>query len=95
MTNPQSSQQQSIQLSVAEAMKTGIYANVLAVTINPNEVVLDFAYRMPGNDGRDIQIVSRVNLSHETAKQVVSTLQNSILDYENKVKAANTSSGNA
>lgn len=80
--------QQTINLIVPEAMKTGMYANVLAVTINPNEVVLDFAYRMPGNEGRDIQIVSRVNMSHETAKQVISTLQNSILDYENKVKAA-------
>ncbi len=59
---------------------------MLAVSMNTQEVILDFAYRLPGNEGKEIQIVSRVNMSPETAKQVISTLQNSLLDFENKKK---------
>lgn len=78
-------QKKTINLQIKEDAKCGVYANVMAVTMNPNEVILDFAYRLPGT-GDQVQIVSRVNLSHQTAKQVISTLQNSLLDFENRKK---------
>lgn len=81
----QQAKKQSIQLNISETMKCGTYANVLAVSINSQEVVLDFGYRAP-NQANQITIVSRINLTHPTAKQVISTLQNSLLDFENKKK---------
>ena len=81
-----SEEKRTINLHIQEKDKCGVYSKMMAVSMNNQEVVLDFAYRLPGNQGNDVQIVSRVNMSHETAKQVISTLQNSLLDFENKKK---------
>jgi DNA-directed RNA polymerase subunit L len=80
-----SKENKSIKLHIRDEDKCGKYSNVLAVSINSQEVVLDFAYRMP-QASDDVHVVSRVNMSHTTARQIVTTLQNSLLDFENKKK---------
>lgn len=75
---------QSIQITVPEKARSGVYSNAVSVTINDNEVVLDMGYMIPNVRPMTIEVVSRVNMSHRTAEQFVSILQNSILDYRSK-----------
>jgi len=78
-------EKKSIKLHIRDEDKCGVYSNVMAVSISPSEVILDFGYKMPQMPN-EIQIVSRVNLSHSSAKQILTTLQNSLLDFDNKIK---------
>ena len=69
--------------------KVGAYANAVSVHINANEVVLDFGYSVPNTkDPHEIMITSRVNMNHRSAEQFLSVLQNSLLDFRNKLKEA-------
>ena len=72
-----------------EVSKVGAYANAVSVHINANEVVLDFGYSVPNTkDPHEIMITSRVNMNHRSAEQFLSVLQNSLLDFRNKLKEA-------
>ena len=75
---------QSIQINLPQQHRAGVYANAVSVMINDNEIVLDMGYIMPNVKPTTIEVVSRVNMSHRTAQQFVSILQNSILDYRSK-----------
>ncbi len=66
--------------------KSGTYANVVSVHVNGNEVVLDFGYLLPNSKPQAISVNSRVNMSHGTAKQFMTMLQNAMLDFDNKNK---------
>jgi hypothetical protein len=82
-------QKQDIKISLAaDAKAAGTYSNAVSVHVNPNEVVLDFAYALPNTNPTEIQIVQRINLNHRTAESFISVMQNAILDYRNKMKEA-------
>lgn len=76
--------QSTINITVPEKMRSGVYANAVSVTINDNEVIIDMGYILPNVKPTNIEVVSRVNMSHRTAEQFVSILQNSILDYRSR-----------
>ena len=69
-----------------EAAKVGSYCNAVSVHVNTNEVVVDFGYTVPGTTPQEIRVVERMNMNHRTAEQFVSVLQNSLLDFRNKIK---------
>ena len=86
----QNKEQQSYQVAYNEGLdQTGVYANVASVHVNSNEVILDFGYMVPNATPPQILINSRVNVSHATAQSFMSMFQNAMLDYKNKVDAAN------
>ena len=89
MTEDNQQPKQPIQIQVSEAQKTGVYSNAVSVTIGRNEMILDFGYVIPNVQPVTIQVVSRVNMSYEQAKNFLSTLQNAVLDYEKKLKIKN------
>lgn len=81
--------QQSVQMKFDPEMETGVYSNASSVHINGNELVLDFAYAIPRiakDQKQTLKVVSRVNMSHSSAKSFLNILSNAILDFENKKK---------
>lgn len=89
-TNSQMADQQGGQNFVItfenEGAKAGKYCNAVSVHVNTNEVVADFGYTIPGTTPQEIRVVERMNMNHRTAEQFVSVLQNSLLDFRNKIK---------
>lgn len=90
MAQSNDSQQQTVQVKVPEAIQSGVYSNALSVTVNPNEIIVDFGYVLPNVQPTTINIVSRINLTHQSAENFISTLQNAILDHRNKQKGKST-----
>ena len=64
--------------------KQGKYSNAVSVHINGNEV--DFGYTIPNTNPMEIMVVQRMNMNHRAAEQFLTVLQNSLLDFRNKVK---------
>ncbi|MDD4351491.1 MAG: DUF3467 domain-containing protein [Candidatus Gracilibacteria bacterium] len=79
-------EKQKIQVQVQESVRRGVYSNAVSVAVRDSEVVLDFGYVLPGVTPTTIDVGSRVNLNHKTAEQLVTILQNALLDYRNKKK---------
>lgn len=80
-------QQKQFKAKLTEDMEAGVYANAVSVHLNANELVLDMAYVLPNTPEPMLRVVSRVNMSHKTAKSFLNVLSNAILDYENKNKS--------
>lgn len=72
-----------LQLVLPENKKTGVYSNAVSVSINDNELILDFGYMIPGVTPPTIEVVSRINMGHKSAESFLTILQNVILDYKN------------
>lgn len=70
----------------SEEAKKGSYSNAVSVHVNTNEVVVDFGYTVPNTTPQEIRVVERMNMNHRTAEQFLSILQNSLLDFRNKIK---------
>lgn len=70
----------------SEEAKKGSYSNAVSVHVNTNEVVVDFGYTVPNTNPQEIRVVERMNMNHRTAEQFLSILQNSLLDFRNKIK---------
>ena len=75
-----------IKVKLPEDIEAGVYANAVSVNVNKNEFILDFAYSIPNTTEPVIKIVSRVNMSHNTAESFLKLLSNAILDVKNKEK---------
>ncbi len=77
---------QNIQVKMDPAMEGGLYSNAVSVHVNQNEVILDFGYIVPNVKPTTIKIMSRVNVSHNTAESFMKVLSNAMLDWRNKQK---------
>lgn len=84
----QAGAQPSVQLKVPEDQQQGVYTNAVSVNLNQNEVIIDFGYIMPNVKPTSIKVVSRVNMTHQTAESFLKVLQNAVLDWRNKQKDA-------
>lgn len=82
----QSASQQQFQLQVPAELQAGVYANVVSVNVNMNEVVFDMGYLLPNSNPPTIRVVSRVNMNHRTAESFMKILQDAMLDFRNKQK---------
>lgn len=71
-----------IQIKAEDDVLQGRYANLCAVTSQERDVVLDFMSVVGVNGKNDGQLVSRVFLNHFTARELISTLQNTIAQWE-------------
>ncbi len=77
---------QNIQVKMDPAIEGGLYSNAVSVHVNQNEVILDFGYIVPNVKPTTIKIMSRVNVSHNTAESFMKVLSNAMLDWRNRQK---------
>lgn len=78
MSDPKNPSQISIELS--EEIAQGTYSNLAVITHSASEFVIDFVRIMPGIPKAKVK--SRVILTPEHAKRLVSALQDNISKYE-------------
>ena len=69
-----------ISIELNEEVAQGIYSNLAVITHSPSEFVIDFVRIMPGIP--KAQVKSRIILTPEHAKRLVSALQDNLAKYE-------------
>jgi len=69
-----------ISIELNEEVAQGIYSNLAVITHSPSEFVVDFVRIMPGIP--KAQVKSRIILTPEHAKRLVTALQDNIAKYE-------------
>jgi len=69
-----------VRMEVPKELARGVYSNMVSITVAENEVILDFAMMMP--NGQDAEVVSRVVLTPQVAKNFMSAFQNALLDFD-------------
>jgi hypothetical protein len=79
-------EKKQIQVKMEPAQEQGIFANAVSVHVNQNEVILDFGYILPNSTPMTIKVVSRLNLTHQTAESFMKVLSNAVLDWRNRQK---------
>lgn len=62
----------------------GVYSNVASITIGKNEVIMDFAFLLPAQESHTGELVKRIIMTPEVAKNFLSAFQNAVLDFEKK-----------
>lgn len=80
------SAQGSIQVKLDPALESGLYSNAVSVHVNQNEVIVDFGYILPNMKPTTIKVISRINLSHQTAESFMKVISNAMLDWRNRQK---------
>jgi len=78
MTDPKEQNQINIELN--EEVAQGIYSNLAVITHSASEFVIDFIRIMPGIP--KAQVKSRIILTPEHAKRLVTALQDNVAKYE-------------
>jgi hypothetical protein len=78
MSDPKNQSQISIELN--EEIAQGTYSNLAVITHSASEFVIDFVRIMPGIP--KAQVKSRIILTPEHAKRLVSALQDNVTKYE-------------
>jgi hypothetical protein len=67
--------------AMPEDMK-GNYANIVAVTSQERDVVIDFLAHTRVGDQQQAQLVSRIFLNHFTAKELAEVIQKTLTEWE-------------
>jgi len=80
MENPNEPNQLNIELS--EDIAQGIYSNLAVISHSSSEFIVDFIRLMPGVPKAKVQ--SRIILTPEHAKRLLSALQDNIAKYESQ-----------
>ena len=79
MANENQNKQQ-LQVQVRPEIAEGRYSNLAMIGHSPNEFMIDFFFNAPGMP--QAQIISRVIMSPENAKQLMFALTDNIKKYE-------------
>lgn len=80
------SKKNSVNLKIDSSDEKGIFSNAISLHVNHNEVIIDFGYMLPNQNPVTIKLVSRVNMTHQTAESLMNVLSNAMLDWRNKQK---------
>ena len=67
--------------AMPEDMK-GNYANIVSVTSQERDVVIDFLAHTRVGDQQQAQLVSRIFLNHFTAKELAEVIQKTLAEWE-------------
>ncbi len=78
--------QQQVRVNVADALKTGVYSNIVSLSLRPDEVTFDFGYILPGSNPPSVEVTARINMNMVQAKQFLASFQGAVLDMEKKLK---------
>lgn len=76
----QKEQQQNLKLNITPEVSQGIYSNLVVISHNPTEIILDFAQILPGIDGAAVR--QRIIMNPVHAKRIVAALTDNIKKYE-------------
>jgi len=71
---------QKMNIELSEEVAEGIYSNLAIITHSPSEFVCDFVRIMPGVPKAKVK--SRIILTPEHAKRLLSALQDNVSKYE-------------
>ena len=75
-------QQQQVNIELNEKEAEGIYSNLAIITLSPAEFIIDFTRILPGVP--KAKVFSRVIMTPQHAKLLVSALKDNIQKYESK-----------
>ena len=75
-------EKKELQLELPENIEVTHYSNLVIISFNEDEFILDFARVMPGN--RNPRIVSRIVLNPRNAKRLATLLSSNLSEYENR-----------
>ena len=78
-------QNQQIKIELTEEIAQGIYSNLAIISHSPTEFVLDFIRVMPGSPKAPVK--SRIILTPEHAKRLLSALKDNVSRFENQFGA--------
>ncbi|MBR6440880.1 MAG: DUF3467 domain-containing protein [Bacteroidales bacterium] len=73
-------QQQNLKLNIAPDVAQGTYSNLVVISHNPTEIILDFAQMLPGTEGATIR--QRIIMNPIHAKRTLAALNDNIRRYE-------------
>ena len=73
-------EQQNLKLNISPEVATGTYSNLVVISHNPTEIILDFAQMMPGIEGAAIR--QRIIMNPIHAKRTLAALSDNIKKYE-------------
>lgn len=86
MDEKNNSKENNITLKIDGNMEQGVFSNAISLHVNNNEVIIDFGYMLPNQTPVTIKLVSRINLTHQSAESLMKVLSNAMLDWRNKQK---------
>ncbi len=86
-------QSQQMNIELTDDIAQGIYSNLAVISHSSSEFILDFIRLMPGVPKAKVQ--SRIILTPEHAKRLLSALQDNISKYEMQFGPINKVSGNS
>ncbi|MDR1113461.1 MAG: DUF3467 domain-containing protein [Bacteroidales bacterium] len=75
-------QQQQIDINLSDEIAQGMYSNLVIITHSSSEFILDFVALMPGIPKGNVR--SRVILTPQNAKRLLSSLADNIKKFEEK-----------
>lgn len=73
-------EQQNLKLNITPEVARGSYSNLVVISHNPTEVILDFAQMLPGNEGATVR--ERIIMNPIHAKRTLAALSDNIKKYE-------------
>lgn len=71
-----------LQVSARPEELKGQYANIVSVTSQERDVVIDFLAHTRIGDQQQAQLVSRIFLNHFTAKELAEVIQKTLAEWE-------------
>lgn len=80
-----------ISIELSEEIAQGTYSNLAIIAHSPSEFVVDFVQVLPGTPKAKVK--SRVIMTPENAKKLLSALQDNIVKYEKSFGKINTNNG--
>lgn len=81
----QKEQQQNLKLSISPEVAEGTYSNLVVISHNPTEMILDFAQMLPGLEGASVR--QRIIMNPIHAKRTLAALTDNIKKYEQQFGA--------
>lgn len=76
----QKEQQNNLKLNIAPDVAQGTYSNLVVISHNPTEIIMDFAQMLPGVDGAAVR--QRIIMNPIHAKRTLAALSDNIKKYE-------------
>lgn len=75
-----------ITINIPPQKLAGHYSNLASITIGKNEVIVDFAFMLPSQNPPAGELVERIIMTPEVARNFLSAFQNAVLDFEKQKK---------
>jgi hypothetical protein len=77
--------EQNLKLNISPDVARGTYSNLVVVSHNPSEIILDFAQMLPGLDGAAVR--ERIIMNPIHAKRLLAALTDNLHKYEQQFGA--------